>query len=746
MFVQERFQLASSTSDHLSSMVPKFGYNGFGEIVFYRTYSRICCKDCRVQLDQDDTCPGCGAHENAGQETWSDVVRRVTEGTYSIRKDFYAKNRIPWDENYWQGHAYGFAKSMFEMKWLPPGRGLWAMGSNFVYERGAMALYNCAYTNLTSGADFVEDCCWLMDTLMHGVGVGFNPLADDLKIDLRKVTIFGSFVIPDSREGWIQALRRVLRAYLLGDVLPNFVFDLVRPSGRPIRGFGGVSSGPEPLRLLLAQVRDQCIAYGSGKMNVVEFKTNVANLIGCCVVAGNVRRSAEIACGSIHDEVFMNLKDYNKYPHRAGYGWMSNNSVILDETADFDYLGEIAKRVIHNGEPGVINRRNLVHGRIGKEDGARKDYAIGFNPCGEIPLEHREVCNLAETLPTMCVDAHDWYLACEYATFYASTVSLLPTHQPSTNRIVARNRRIGIGIIDFSGWKHLAGVHKVTKFLRNGYDVVCETNRQLNAEAGVPEAIRKTTIKPGGTTPKLPGKTSGCGHPTFHHTLRRIRVAQNAPIHQLLVDANIPYEKDLYSANTDVFEFPILQGPAKPATEVSLWEQAMTVVLLQREWSDNAVSNTLYFRPMWRLVETSDSGRELLDRVLGKFQVDHLISKKITVYVVPETNKTVISFNGNEIAKTQIFEYDPAHEERDIEPVLSSIIPLIKSVSLLPHSDEGAYPQMVEEGISESEYQQRIESILPIDWSQFAGSDGMDEKFCTGDMCEVPNRGNANLP
>lgn len=716
MFVEHRFSLKDTTADYIRSLVPKFGYNGFGEIVFYRTYSRI--------------------KKDGGQESWADVVIRVTEGTYSIRKDFYKKNYIPWNEEYWQNHAHGFAKAMFDMKWLPPGRGLWAMGSDFVYQRGSMALYNCALTNLSCGMDLVDDLCWLMDSLMHGVGVGFLPLRDDLTLIRPRYGRY-SHVIPDTREGWVEALGLVVTSYINGEQLPQFIYDLIRPAGLPIKGFGGLSSGPEPLKELIEEVENQCEAYLQGELDCVEFKTNLANLIGCCVVAGNVRRSAEIACGSINDKVFLNLKDYNVNPYREKFGWMSNNSVLLDNNSDFDRLGEIAERVVNNGEPGVINRKNLRYGRIGKRDKIKIDRAIGFNPCGEIPLEHREVCNLSETLPTMCNGPDDWYKACEYATFYSSTVSLLPTHQHSTNRVVARNRRIGVGIIDFSGWKHTQGVHKVTKYLRNGYQIICEANRTLNAEAGVPEAIRKTTIKPGGTTPKLAGRTSGCGHPTFSYTLRRIRVAKNSPIHAVLAEAGVPYEPVLFSNNTDVFEFPILQGPAKEATEVSLWEQAMNVVLLQREWSDNAVSNTLYFRPMWRLIEVvtgAENVRSALNQHIGVTNVDRILERNQKVFIVPGVIK--LTFSTEEV---KIYEYDPKHEENDIEPVLSSIIPLCKSVSLLPHTAKGVYPQSPEEGITEQEYKERLANLKPIDWSTFGGSDGIDETYCQGETCEIPN-------
>lgn len=112
----------------------------------------------------------------------------------------------------------------------------------------------------------------------------------------------------------------------------------------------------------------------------------------------------------------------------------------------------------------------------------------------EIPLEHREVCNVAETLPTMCPMIEDWLDACEYATFYCSTVALLPTHQPSTNRVVARNRRIGVSIIDVSGWKEEFGVSKLTRYMRDGYKLIRKVNKRLADEAGVPESIRVTTI------------------------------------------------------------------------------------------------------------------------------------------------------------------------------------------------------------------------------------------------------------
>lgn len=727
MFVKHRFTLNERVQDHLQSLVPAFGYNGFGQALYYRTYSRTM--------------------KTGSQEHWPDTVIRVTNGTMSIRKDFYIKNHIEWDESYWQNFANKFANSMYKMHWLPPGRGLWAMGSDFVYERGSMALYNCAATVLGDNTSFPEDIAWLMDSLMHGVGVGFQPRRDGLKLKQPKLDRY-DFMVPDTREGWVDLIRRVLDAFCMGTQLPYAIYDLVRPAGIRIKGFGGVSSGPEPLAKLVRRLEEECLKFLRGHTDIVEFKTNCCNLVGTCVVAGNVRRSAEIGVMPITDPVFKDLKDLTKYPHREEYYWMSNNSVTLESDDDFDMLGEVARRVVTNGEPGVVNLRNLKIGRVGKKNrGLRDDKASLFNPCGEIPLENKEVCNLGETCPTVCPTIDDWYEACKYCSFYCSTVSLLATHQSETNKVVARNRRIGVGIVDFAGWKHVHGVHKITRWLRNGYQVVRETNRWANSEAGVPEAIRVTTMKPGGTVPKLPGKTSGAGHPTFDYTLRRVRVQQSTPYHATLVAADIPHEKDFYSDNTDVFEFPCLQGPAKPATDVSLWEQANTIRLLQQEWADNAVSNTLYFRPMWVLEdhlkrwELGDKFdremHDLLNEHLGSLTADNLIQNSRDEFVVPGNFKITLKRVNDVIVEVKTFYFDPKHEENDVEPVLSSTIPVTKSLSLLPHTAKGVYRQMPEEGITQEEYHKRVAAIKVIDWSNFNGSDGEDEKYCTGDTCEI---------
>lgn len=1042
-FVKKRFHLADKTKVFINSLKPEFGYDGFGEFIYARTYSRL----------KDD----------GYMESWGDTVKRVTEGVFSIRKDWHLKNCISWNEKFWQDYAYSFAHSMFKMEWLPPGRGLWAMGTEYVYERGSMALQNCGLAKL--GRNFATDIHWLMDALMNGVGVGFIPERDDeLQIYIQDKEF--PFVIDDSREGWCDSVRALIRSFLIPNLpLPVFDYKLVRAVGQPIRGFGGVSSGPEPLKILHKQIKEFFLMYKNEKWyDSVLLKADIANAVGCCVVAGNVRRSAELCMGEIDDETFLNLKDYGVYPHREFIGWMSNNPVALRNDEDFEKLGEVAKRVISNGEPGTVNMQNISKGRIGREDECRYDHAIGYNPCqpysaivctknglkkfgelregdiiwsqcgwatitkkwsngvkpvykyktrvgyfegtedhrivqkgekvkiknaetadtiagpyksdvvldeqaivdglmigdgtyhkatnkcyliigendsdyflseiksfiqskccwediyyemktcidylpyvynrevpdtyfyadrnivasflrglysangsicgnrvnlkaaslklieqvqimlsslgirayytinkssktkfnngeylceqsydlnistdkdrfsniigfvqkykteeldnliknirrgkskksfeiveieytgdeevfditvdnifhtywsgglnvsncGEQSLEDKELCTLVETLPTKCKSSRDWLKACEYATVYASTVTLLPTHRPETNAVMFRNRRIGVGIVDFTGWVHEQSANKVIKWLRKGYKTVRDVNRRLNAEVGIPESIKVTTVKPGGTTPKIAGKTSGCGYPTFEYTLRRVRVAENSPITSLLLESGLRWEKDYYSQNTLVFEWPIKQGPAKEAIKASLWEQAFNLVTLQREWSDNAVSNTLYFRPKWLLVDSGlsfdhvDEGINAIVEDRHGFDIKELVNEGILEQECTTRRDEIFKIEIDyrpEYPFIKIYRFNPNHEEGDIEPVLSMIAPLTKSVSLLPHTTRGVYRQMPEEGITKEEYEKRLSEMKLIDWSKLRKTEETEvDRYCDSSKCEV---------
>ncbi|MCD6654135.1 MAG: fused protease/ribonucleoside-triphosphate reductase [Sulfurovum sp.] len=643
MIVKERFYLDETYCQELRKKQAYFGFGGFGEAVYYRTYSRI--------------------KPDGSQEHWADTVIRVINGVISVRKNHYIMNDLSWNEQQWQTYAHALADAMFQMQWLPPGRGLWIMGTDYIYERGSAALNNCGAVDT---AELAAAADWTMDMLMCGVGVGFNTAWKGENVSMPHKSRPAVFIIPDSREGWVASVRLLIESYTKNGAWHVFDYSAIRPEGSPIKGFGGTASGPAPLQQLHKRIESYLDTYAQGLCNSTRCVADIMNAIGVCVVAGNVRRSAQIALGSIDDKTFLELKDYAKNPERAAIGWVSNNTVVLEKDEDFQKLSCIAKHIKDNGEPGIMNLINVQkYARYGEK---AKDKAYLANPCSEIALESFELCNLAEVFHTRCEDEAAFYKALEFAAFYASTVALLPTHRSETNEIILRNRRIGVSLSGITEMLDMLGTAELIRRLRKGYKLVYSLNRKLAAQANIPPSIRVTTVKPSGTISQLVGVSSGMHFPNFRYAIRRMRVANDAPICKLLKSADIPNEPDRYSTNTTVFEFPIDQGKTRKVSEVSAWEQFAFLAMLQREWSDNMVSCTISF--------------------------------------------------------------DAQEEGGQIEHMLARFVPLIKSVSMMPYNTTGIYEQMPYEEISKEEYQKRLAALKPIDWKKYSNNNDSSNQIC----------------
>jgi hypothetical protein len=182
---------------------------------------------------------------------------------------------------------------MWQFKFLPPGRGLWMMGTPFMWERGSAALNNCGYCSTYDQieSDPAEPFCFLMDMAMLGVGVGFDAMGAD-KIFIRKpannTTIY---TIADSREGWVDSVRRLIWSYTIhaDDGVVEYDYSQIRPAGTPINGFGGKASGPGILMELHDLLRNHLEHKTGSTLSSVDI-VDLMNYIGRCVVAGNVRR------------------------------------------------------------------------------------------------------------------------------------------------------------------------------------------------------------------------------------------------------------------------------------------------------------------------------------------------------------------------------------------------------------------------------------------------------------------------
>ena len=565
------FKLKESFVDGYKGRKPPFGFNGLGEVVFYRTYSR--------------------EKEDGTKEAWWEVVRRVVEGTFSIQKRHIEAMRLPWDNRKAQRSAQDMYDRIWNMKFSPPGRGFWAMGTDIVEKKGlAAALNNCAFVSTKDlDSDPISPFTFLMDASMLGVGVGFDTKGAG-KVTITDPSGEFPYKIPDTREGWVESVSLLLSAFFHGTPVPIFDYSGIRPEGAPIKTFGGTASGPAPLKK--AHERIVALLQGrNGDSITVRDIVDIQNILGVCVVSGNVRRSSEIALGPATDE-YLDLKNWDVSADRGEWAWASNNSILAD--LGMDYL-DVARRTVANGEPGFIWMDNVqAFSRMGDDPDWKDERAEGTNPCGEQSLESHELCCLCETYPNRHEDLEDYLATLKQAYLYAKTVTLLATHWPETNRILLRNRRIGTSMTGVAQFIADRGVHELIQWAKAGYNLIQERDKVYSEWLAVPRSIKTTSIKPSGSVSLLAGATPGMHYPISPYYIRRVRIGSNSPLLDILRDAGYHVEEAVNEDATHVVEFPVYAGEGvRSVSDVSMWEQLSLAALLQEHWADNQVSCTV---------------------------------------------------------------------------------------------------------------------------------------------------------
>lgn len=563
------FKLSKEFLNNYKNKQPNFGILGYP--TFKRTYART--------------------KEDGTTEEYFDTVKRVVEGCFNIQYKHCEHFRLPWNAWKAQKSAQKMFDKMWNFKFLPPGRGLWLMGTDVVDKIGSAGLNNCGFVSTKDLKNYPSrPFKFLMDMSMLGVGVGFDVLgAGEIIIKgTNKNKI--NYKIKDTREAWVDSIELLLNHYFLDTEKPVFDYSDIRAKGLPIKGFGGTASGPQPLMDLHKNI-DKLFKNQSGKTITSEHIVDVMNMIGVCVVAGNVRRTAEIALGPITDKTYIDLKlDQEKL---GSHRWASNNSVLAEKGMKYS---DIITRVQTNGEPGFVWLENIkAYGRM--KDGKNfKDYrASGTNPCGEQSLESFELCCLVETFPSLHESKEEYFDTLKYAYLYAKSVTLINTHWAETNAVMLRNRRIGTsqtGIIQAFG-KH--GRRKMlSEFCDEGYTKIQEIDKEYSDWLCIPRSIKTTTVKPSGTVSLLAGVSPGIHYPHSEYYIRRIRFDKEDLILKELEKAGYKTEPCVYSKTSTVVEFPVKEENFyKGKKDVSVWEQLENAAQYQHYWSDNQVSITV---------------------------------------------------------------------------------------------------------------------------------------------------------
>jgi len=557
------------------------------------------------------------------------------------------------------------------------GRFMWQLGTKTVDQLGLMSLQNCAFTVVNEP---IRPFTWAMDALMLGSGVGYNiqreyvyelpKLKRKVRI-VRKDTNDADFIVPDSREGWVKLLRKTLEAHFITGEGFTYSTICVRGKGTPIKGFGGVASGPEELCWGIREISKLLNSRAGKKARPIDC-LDIMNIIGYIVVAGNVRRSAQIAIGDYDDIQYLEAKRWDL--GIPNWRAMSNNSVVCNDIALLPE--QFWEGYNGNGEPyGLINLKlSREIGRTGDTNYPDPDVA-GYNPCAEQSLGPFETCCLAEIhLPN--IESQEELTEVAWYLYKINKHSLaLPCHSKETEAIVHKNMRMGIGITGYcmATEEQQSWLSETYKFLRK----LDETYSELKE---FPISIKLTTIKPSGTLSLLSGVTPGA-HPGFsHYHIRRIRMASDSALVNVCRQNgyNIEFQRNFDGTddtNTVVVEFPSkFPDHTIVSKDMSAIEQLELVKKLQSEWSDNAVSVTVYYK------------KEELPAI-----------------------QLWLKFNYNDNLKT---------------------------VSFLLHSDHG-FDQAPLEEITRQEYEDMIKSTKPINNCEVNETDIKGSFECATGMCPV---------
>lgn len=685
------FHLDTDFVAQYSLREPKFGFGELGQLVYQRTYSRT--------------------KDNGQKEKWYETVERVVNGTFTMLK----KAVDVWDEEKYQQEAKTMYDKIFTFKFTPPGRGLWAQGTAIVLEKGLYSsLNNCAFVSTSEiDTEYSKPFLFLMDQLMLGLGVGFDCAGEgkltlqqpqetfDIKNDHlieyleKKITdmkIKGKYtkwieaelnyvkeksaaihVIPDTREGWVDSVRKLLDGYFKGERDYIYDYSCIRNEGEILKIFGGLSSGAVPLIELHGSLHHLLSGRISERISITTI-TDICNLIAKTVVSGNIRRSSEIALSRMSEE-FINLKNYKENIERNEWSWCSNNSIIVDVDED---ISQIVERIKDNGEPGIFWLDNArKYGRM-KDEANYKDMKVkGVNPCGEQSLESYEICCLVEIFPNNHDNKEEFFDTLKYAHLYGKIVTTGLSNWAETNEIVKRNRRIGCSLTGLVQFINRRNKEILKEWCDEGYAHLLKLDEQHSRLMNIEKSIKLTTIKPSGTVSLLAGSTPGVHYPISKRYIRRVRLQNDSDVLKALARAGYTIEKCVGSENTtSVVELPImLDEGIKASDTVSITDKIKLASLLQKYWSDNQVSVTI--------------------------------------------------------------DFDVKKESHLIKGLLEKYSKKLKSISFIPVCDTVVYPQMPYEKISYETYQEMLIGLRKVDYSNNEQMHEEElDRYCDRDSCQ----------
>ena len=604
--------------------------------------------------------------EENRRETWKETVDRYTG---------FFKNRFP--DTF---PADDVNKSIHNLDVMPSMRCLMTAGP--ALERDEIAGYNCSFVAIDSPKAFDE----VMYILMCGTGVGFSverQFTNNLPSIAEEFHETDTTIrVKDSRIGWASAYRELI-SLLYSGRLPKWDTSGIRPAGTRLKTFGGRASGPKPLEDLFSFTVHTFKKAAGRKLNSLECHDLVCK-VADIVIVGGVRRSALISLSNLTDDRMRNAKNgawWESDVQRA----LANNSVAYTEKPDVGiFLKEWGTLYdSKSGERGIFNR--VAATKKASSNGRRdvEGFEYGTNPCGEIILRSKGLCNLSEVVIREGDTLADLKEKVRVATIigtFQSTLTNFRYLRSDWKRNQEEERLLGVSMTGIMDHPILSKpTDECIKWLKELREYAIETNKVWAEKLGIPQSAAITTVKPSGTVSQLVGCSSGI-HPAYsQYYIRTVRMDNKDPLTLFFKSAGVPNEPDVTKpSDITVFSFP-QKGTESGVTrnETNAIEQLQLYSVYQKNWTEHNPSITVYYKD------------------------DEFLNIGAWIY----NNFSDVS-----------------------------------GVSLLPHSDH-VYKQAPYQEITKEQYDSFVASFPSIDWGNLKEEEdtttGTQELSCAAGVCEV---------
>ena len=458
-------------------------------------------------------------------------------------------------------------KMVYDKKILPSMRSLQFAGKPI--EINNSRIFNCSFLPIDDFRSFSE----IMFLLLSGCGVGFSVQQHHIENlpEIHKATKEKRFLIGDSIEGWADAVRAIMKAYMgKSKTMPIFDFRDIRQKGAELVTVGGKAPGPEPLKECLFQIQKVLDRKKEGDSLLSIEAHDIICHIADAVLSGGIRRAALISLFDLDDEDMLTCKFGAWWENNPQRGRSNNSAVVIrSKVKKKDFFNLWDKIVASNsGEPGVYFSDD-------------KDW--GTNPCCEIALRPYQFCNLCEVNASNIESQEDLNKRVKAASFIGTLqASYTDFHYLRSiwRKNTDKDALVGVGMTGIG-----SGII-LDYNLEEAAKIAMDSNKETAKAIGINKAARVTTVKPSGTSSLVLGTSSGihAWHNDFY--IRRMRMGKNEALYTYLLENHPELVED------DFFK-PEIQAI------ISVPQRAPEGAILRTESSIDLLERTKKFNMEW---------------------------------------------------------------------------------------------------------------------------------------------------